>query len=185
MNTTFPRAKRSAPGYDVAQVEAFLELARNAYDTDASGLLGLSSSDIRQVSFTMRKGSYSCHHVDSALERLELAFARRERDTAIVTSGTPAWLEANIARREVLLARFERPTRHRFRRVGILTRGYATSDVDKFVNGVSAALGEGMPFPVEQVRSAGFRSRLGGYHETQVDPVLDGPVDGRFARGSD
>lgn len=185
MNTTFPRAKRSALGYDVSQVEAFLELARSAYDTEATGLLGLSSGDIRQASFAMRKGGYSCRHVDSALERLELAFARRERDTAIVTSGTPAWVEANNARLEVLLARFERPARHRFRRVGILTRGYATSDVDTFLNDASTALGEGGSFPVAQVRSVVFRSRLGGYNETQVDLVLDGLVDVLLALGTD
>jgi len=185
VNTTFPRAKRSSLGYDVSQVEAFLELARNAYDTDDAGILGLSSGDIRQASFTMRKGGYSSGHVDSALERLELAFARRERDTAIVTSGTPAWIEANNARRDVLLARFERPAKHRFRHVGPLTRGYSTSDVDKFVNRVSAALGEGLPFALEDVRSAVFRSRLGGYHETQVDLVLDGLVDVLLALGTD
>lgn len=185
MNTTFPRAKRFALGYDVSQVEAFLELARTAYDTEATGLLGLSSVDIRQASFAMRKGGYSCRHVDSALERLELAFARRERDTAIVTSGTPAWVEANTARLDVLLVRFERPARHRFRRVGILTRGYAPSDVDKFLNSVSDALGQGLPFSVQQVRSVVFRSRLGGYNETQVDLVLDGLVDVLLALGTD
>lgn len=185
MNTTFPRAKRSALGYDVEQVEAFLELARSAYDTDATGILGLSSGDIRQTSFTMRKGGYSCSNVDSALERLELAFSRRERDTAIVTSGTAAWVEAGQARLSVLMARFERPARRRFRRVGLLTRGYSPADVDKFINRASAAIGEKLPFTVDEVRSAMFRSRLGGYHETQVDTVLDGLVDVLLAVGTD
>ena len=185
MNTTFPRAKRSSLGYDVEQVEAFLELARSAYDTDVNGILGLSSGDIRQASFSMRKGGYSCRHVDSALERLELAFSRRERDTAIVTSGTAAWVEAGQARLEVLMERFDRPSRHRFRRVGFLTRGYSPADVDKFVNGASAAIGEKMPFTADDVRSAMFRSRLGGYHETQVDVVLDGLVDVLLAVSTD
>lgn len=185
MKTTFPRAKRFSLGYDVTQVEVFLELARSAYDTDVTGILGLSSGDIRQTSFTMRKGGYSCHDVDSALERLELEFSRRERDTAIVTSGTAAWIEAGQARLEVLMSRFERPERHRFRRVGFLTRGYAPADVDTFLDGAGAAIREKRPFTPDDVRSAVFRSRLGGYHEVQVDIVLDGLIDVLLAVSTD
>jgi DivIVA domain-containing protein len=185
VTTTFPRAKRSSPGYDVSQVEAFLELARSAYDSEAMGATRLSSSDIRQASFAMHKGGYSCRHVDSALERLELAFARRERDRAIEITGTQAWVDAGQARLEVLLARFERPVKDRFNRVGLLSRGYSTKDVDAFVDAASAALGKGKPFAVEQVRSSLFRPRLRGYNETQVDVVLDALVEVLLAVGTD
>jgi len=185
VTTTFPRAKRTILGYDVSQVEAFLELARSAYDAELTLIIGLSSSDIRQTSFAMQKGGYSCRHVDAALERLELAFAHRERDRAIVTSGTQAWVEAGQARTEVLLARFGRPAKHRFNRVGLLSRGYSTTDVDAFVDTVSVALGEGQPFTVEKVRSALFRPRFRGYDETQVDLALDGLLDVLIAVATD
>lgn len=185
MTTKFPRTKRSSLGYDVSQVEAFLELARAAYDAELTSGNRLSSSDIRQTSFAMCKGAYSCRHVDTALERLELAFARQERDMAIEIMGTQAWVEASQARLGVLLARFERPAKHRFNRVGLLSRGYSTKDVDAFVDTASAALGEGKPFTVDQVRAALFRPRFRGYNETQVDLVLDGLVDVLIAVGSD
>ena len=185
MTTTFPRTKRSALGYDVSQVEAFLELARAAYDADSLGSTRLSSSDIRQASFAMHKGGYSCRHVDSALERLELAFSRRERDRAIDVVGTQAWVEAGQARLDVLLARFARPAKHRFNRVSLLSRGYSIKDVDAFVDLVSAAGGESKPFAADQVRAALFRSSFGGYNETQVDLVLDGLLDVLIAVGTD
>ena len=185
MTTTFPRAKRSSLGYDVSQVEAFLALARNAYDDEATAHNRLSSSDIRQASFAMQKGGFSCRHVDAALERLELAFARRERNRAIVTSGTQAWVEAGQARLEVLLARFERPAKHRFNRVSLLSRGYSMRDVDAFADKASAALGESKPFSVDQVRAAIFRPKFRGYNETQVDLVLDGLVEVLIAVDTD
>ena len=40
-------------------------------------------------------------------------------------------------------------------------------------------------FTADDVRSAMFRSRLGGYHETQVDVVLDGLVDVLLAVSTD
>ncbi len=191
MTTTFPHAKRSSLGYDVAEVEAFLTRAREAYDADVADAADsaenprLSSSDIRQASFGMRKGGYSCRHVDAALERLELAFARRERDRQISETGTEDWIASGQARAEILLARFERPAKHRFNRVGFLSRGYSTADVDKFVNTASAALGEGQPLTADEVRSAIFRPRFRGYHETQVDFALDGLVEVLLAVATD
>ena len=85
--STFPRAKRSQPGYDIEQVEDFLEDARRAYATDARAATAIDSSAIRRTSFTMQKGGYSPAHVDAALERLEEAFARREHERGIVEHG--------------------------------------------------------------------------------------------------
>ncbi len=177
MSTTFPHAKRNVLGYDVSEVEAFLDEARQAYDADPAGPLALSSSRIRQASFAMRKGGYSCRHVDAAMERLELAFARRERDHAIAATGSDSWLENGHARIDVLTARFGRSAKHRFTRVGFLSRGYSVKDVDKFVDAARQALPEAISLSAEDVRNAVFRSQFRGYDETQVDLVLDGLVD--------
>ena len=185
VSTTFPRAKRANPGYEVAQVETFLQLARQTYDADVSGGVGLTSKDIRQASFVMNRGGYSCRHVDAALERLELAFSRRERERDISASGTESWVAQGQARIEVLLARFERKEKHRFARVSALTRGYAPADVDAFIDTVSATLTSGAVLDAETVRAALFRPRLGGYDETQVDLVLDALVDVLLAVATD
>ena len=79
---TFPRSRKSTWGYDVNEVEDFLEDARRAYAADRSQPTVLTADSIRHIAFTMRKGGYSTTAVDAALERLEDAFAAREREKA-------------------------------------------------------------------------------------------------------
>lgn len=177
MSSTFPRARRTVLGYDVTQVEAFIDEARQAYDADSEGPLALSSSQIRQVSFALRRGGYSCRHVDAAAERLELAFARRERQHAIVATGDTAWIENGRARMDILIARFGRTAKHRFTRVGFLSRGYSVKEVDKFVDLARQSLPGATFLTAEDARNVAFRSQFHGYDETQVDLVLDGLVD--------
>ena len=88
--STFPRSPKSQPGYDVEQVDEFLLTARRAYDGDESAP-DLTAADIRHTAFPMTKGGYSTTHVDAALERLEDAFAARERETARARMGDAAW----------------------------------------------------------------------------------------------
>lgn len=177
MNTTFPRAKRTDIGYSQAQVIEFLEKARVAYDNDIAGAVGLTSADIRQTSFATEKGGFSCRHVDTALERLETAFAERERAIALATQGEAAWLEQSRKKAEELTARFGRAPKHRFDRVNFVVHGYSVKDVDAFAEKVSAYLTKGEPLTIGQVRSASFGSSRGGYNEVQVDAVLDALVD--------
>lgn len=168
--STFPRARRSRPGYDIAEVEEFLRRARSAYDGDAGSL---TSEEIRHVAFGMRRGGYETAPVDAAMERLEDAFASRERDTARVRMGEDAWREqARDAAREVV-ARLERADRHRFRRTNILTVGYRMSEVDAFALRLLRYFREGAPVGVQEVRGAVFLPQRGGYSETQVDLLLD------------
>jgi DivIVA domain-containing protein len=123
--------------------------------------------------------------VDAALERLELAFARRERERSISISGTEAWIQAGQARMQTLEKRFARPARTRFTRVGKLSKGYSTTDVDAFIDQISASIAAGSIVSADTVRAALFRSKLGGYNETQVDVVLDALVDVVLAVSTD
>ena len=91
MSTTFPRSRKSKPGYNVDQVEDFLEEARRAYTAERGDLGVVTSASIRSTAFAMQKGGYSPSHVDAALERLEDAFAAREREHAFATTGDAAW----------------------------------------------------------------------------------------------
>jgi DivIVA domain-containing protein len=174
--STFPRSPKSAPGYDVEQVDEFLQTARRAYDGDETAP-ALTAADIRHTAFSMAKGGYSTTHVDAALERLEDAFAARERENARARQGDSAWYEEARTTAQVVLNRLDRPLGHRFDRVGFLTLGYNRNDVDRFANRLVRYFQDGRPMSVEEVRTVTFREQRGGYREAQVDLLLDSVTD--------
>ncbi len=165
VTSTFPRARSGKPGYDAAEVDAFLERAREAF---------AAPDEIRHTAFRLvRKDGYSARHVDAALERLEEAFAAREREHAIARVGSEAYYADARAAAQEIIDRLARPAGARFRRVSPLTRGYHPADVDAFSARISAYFEKGQALPIETVRTIAFRSRYRGYHETQVDLLLD------------
>jgi len=176
VSTTFPRAGKKTLGYSVTQVDEFLATARRAYDAtdDAEPL---TAESIRHTAFSMQKGGYSSAHVDAALERLEDAFAVRDRERAAGAHGKQAWLEGARDRAQELVNRLGRPAGHRFSRVSFLSFGYNRADVDRFANKLVKYLEDGFPITADDVRSAVFRPQRGGYREVQVDVVLDNVVD--------
>ncbi len=176
MSTTFPRVKRSQRGYDVEQVEDFLEEARRAYGAERGELTVVSAESIRLTAFDIQKGGYSTHHVDAALERLEDAFSTRERDQAVRKVGDEAWFAGARTVAQDVVDRLARPVGHRFSRVGRLSAGYHQADVDAFADRLTAYFRDGRPLTVDDVRTVAFRSRRGGYRESQVDLVLDSVV---------
>jgi len=168
--STFPHARRSQLGYDQDEVDEFLERARAAY---TGGSSDLSAADIRRTAFALHKGGYSPTHVDSALERLEDAFANREREARISERGTDAWYaDARVAAQEVL-DRLVRPAGHRFRRVGPFAIGYSAPEVDAVADRIAAYLQTGAPLTIDEVRTSAFTPRRGGYSEAQVDFLLE------------
>jgi len=174
VSTTFPRVRRSKRGYNIDQVEDFLEEARRAYSADPSAPGVMSSESIRTTSFAMEKGGYSTSHVDGALERLEDAFATRERDHAFAQpGGDAAWYASARSTAQVVLDRLDRPNGDKFARTGALTLGYETKDVDAFADRLIAYFQNGRSLSVEDVRTVAFRSAKRGYNETQVDLLID------------
>jgi DivIVA domain-containing protein len=125
----------------------------------------------------MHKGGYSPEHVDAALERLEDAFAARERDHASRTGGEQAWMVDAEKTATVLVARLSRAPGHRFTRTSVLAVGYKRVDVDRFANKLVKYFQDGRELTVDEVRTAVFRPERGGYREAQVDLVLDSVVD--------
>ena len=103
VDSIFPHARKPRLGYNTAQVEEFLEVARRAYNgAPRPGDAPITSEKIRLTAFAMQKGGYSTSHVDAALERLEDAFAAQERQVASRLHGDEAWLrEAQV---DVVLA---------------------------------------------------------------------------------
>ena len=229
MSTIFPRVGRKSLGYNITQVETFLDAARRAYDqpdddeldadtgvvefvdtiaasgdpnrtvsgasvpddtrvfstgvhqkveTKASrGSAALTAEGIRHTAFAMHKDGYSPDHVDAALERLEDAFAARERDQATRAGGEQAWMADAESAANVLVARLSRPPGQRFTRASVLAVGYKRADVDRLANKLVKHFRHGHEVTVDEVRTAVFRPERGGYREAQVDLVLDSAVD--------
>lgn len=175
MASTFPRARKQ--GYDVDQVEDFLEEARRAYQADPNQPGALDAASIRATAFAMQRGGYSTSHVDDALERLEDAFAQRERERAIGEAGEQAWFGRARSAAQEVLDRLARPDGERFARVGVFTDGYHVGDVDEFARTLVGYFQHGKPMSVQQVRTVVFRTAKRGYTEAQVDAVLDAVVD--------
>lgn len=174
MSTTFPRTRRSRRGYNVAEVEDFLEEARRAYSAGTSGLSIIDATAIRTQAFGFERGGYSPTHVDAALERLEEAFATRERERAFAApGGDAAWYTRARSTAQVILNRIDRKYGQRFTRVGSLSQGYHSRDVDEFTDRLADYFQRGAPMSPEEVRAVVFRSARGGYNETQVDLLLD------------
>lgn len=179
MSALFPRTRSSVLGYDVEEVDEFLARARVAYDERDSGTgeYTLTSDMVRHTAFGMQKGGYDARAVDAALERLEDAFALRERDRAYRERGDEAWFAQARKRAGEILARLERPDGQKFARSGFLAQGYHPKDVDAFVDHLVEYFRSGAEVTVADVRTAVFRPRRGGYSEAQVDAVFDAVVD--------
>ena len=177
VNTTFPRVARSEVGYDIEQVEDFLEDARRAYAADPGAPTVVTAETIRHTAFSTQKAGYSTSHVDAALERLEDAFSERERERRISAQGSEAWYSDARASAQEILDRLARPARERFTRVSFLTTGYRMEDVDEFSDRLTAFFQDGRPATPDDVRTKAFRAQRGGYREVQVDRVLDAVID--------
>lgn len=176
MASTFPLVPKNTFGYDVTEVERFLADARRAYAGDSATAAAFASDKIRGTAFSMRKGGYATSDVDAALERLEDAFAAREREAFIARSGERAWFSEARELASEILARLERPEGQRFRRVSALTVGYHPKDVDAFAARLKGYFRDSQPLGPSDVRAVVFRAKRGGYREAQVDALLDGVV---------
>jgi DivIVA domain-containing protein len=177
---SFERVQRSEYGYNAKQVDQFLQRARVSLETPESASHPINSSDVRGVSFDPVKGGYSAAVVDAALDRLEDAFARRERDELIAERGEEAWLREIGNPSGILRGRLHRPDGERFRRPAKKkARSYNTADVDRLCRELVAYLEQDKPLSVDNVRRAVFRPAVGrdGYEESQVDAFLDRVVE--------
>ena len=174
MSSTFPHVRKGR-GYDTAEVEDFLEDARRAYAAPA-GQSGLTAEQIRRTAFGMKRGGYDPAAVDAALERLEDAFATRERQTAIDRAGDQAWYQEARGSAQAILDHISRPRAHRFHRVNWFGAGYSVREVDRFTDRIRKFFQAGVPLTVEDIRQVAFQPQRGGYSEAQVDALLDATV---------
>ncbi|MEO8906963.1 MAG: DivIVA domain-containing protein [Microbacteriaceae bacterium] len=175
--STFPTARKSKPGYKTAEVDAFLDRARACYDgTDTAGAT-LTAEEIRHTAFSMHRGGYTTDLVDAALERLEDAFAARERESALTDAERQQLLDDARATAQVIINRLNRDEGQRFARTSFLSQGYNKADVDRFAKRLLRYFRDGKPMSIDEVRTAVFRPKRGGYREVQVDLLLDSVAD--------
>lgn len=175
MPANFPTVARSKLGYDIREVDSFLARARRAYDR--SGSEDMTATDLRRAAFGLEKGGYQTSAVDAALERLEDAFAVRERETSIRATGEKSWFKGTRGLAQEIIERLRRPERHRFDRMNALAIGYSVKEVDRFADRVREYFEDGAELPLEEVRSVAFRPARHGYREAQVDLLIDGVVE--------
>jgi DivIVA domain-containing protein len=178
MPSSFPLVRGRALGYDPTEVDQFIAVARSEFERRVGGL---RAEDRRRTAFSMRRGGYATAAVDAALERLEDAFAQRERDAALRSGGERAYYAGTRQLAKEIIARFERPDGTRFDRVGFSRIGYSVRDVDAFAHEARSYFEDGSHVPVERVRSIAFRAKRGGYSEAQVDLVIDGLIETMLA----
>jgi len=171
---TFTETHGSEKGYDKRAVDAFLLRAREAFEDGAEPM---SAADVRRAAFPIVRRGYVITAVDAALGRIEDAFAAREREAAVSSSGVHAWVGQTRETAQVVLDRLSRPKGHRFDRVGTLRYGYRIDEVDLVADKLAKYLETGQSVTVEQVRAVAFRMQRGGYREAQVDAVLDAVIE--------
>ena len=171
---TFAETRGSAKGYDKRAVDAFLLRAREAFE---DGGEPMTAADVRRTAFPIVRHGYAITAVDAALGRIEDAFAAREREAAVSSSGVHAWVGQTRGTAQVVLDRLSRPKGHRFDRVGPLRYGYRIDEVDLVADKLAKYLETGESVTVEQVRAVAFRMQRGGYREAQVDGVLDAVIE--------
>ncbi len=169
----FPLTSGRTKGYERRAVDAFLQRARESFE--ATG--GLTATDVRHAAFPLVRRGYAIAPVDTALGRIEDAFAAREREATVQTAGTRAWVGQARETAQVVLDRLSRPKGKRFAKVSPLRYGYRIDEVDLVTERIARYLETGESVTVEQVRAVAFRMQRGGYREVQVDAVLDAVVE--------
>lgn len=179
MTDLFPRTSALRLGYHREQVGEFFSLARQAYERPASSDAELTPLDVRRASFDLKHGGYSTAAVDTALDRLEIAFAKRARDAYVRQHGQDAWMQQLAVRAQVLYPRLRRPKGERFAHPSALSRGYAVPEVDKVMARLTAFFDRGEPLTAAQVRAVTFAQATGkrAYDEATVDAFLARSID--------
>lgn len=177
MSSTFPRARVFSYGYQIEEVDEFLDRARSAYERPGD-VPPMTAADIRTAAFSVKRRGYSTEAVDAALERLEEAFERRGRDEYIRANGQQAWMSKLGERAQTLYPRLRRPEGERFSHPA-KGHGYDIEEVDAILDRLTAFFERGQALTAQEVRTAQFSSKSGkkAYDERPVDAYLARAVE--------
>jgi len=175
MQANFKHVAADELGYDPAQVDEMIGLARAQFSDPASKVLG--ASKLRTSQFSLAKGGYEIGSVDAALDRLDDAFAANEAARLLAQRGHQGAQQYLAEMKELLVARIERPRGQRFKRASFVHKGYSKRQVDAVVELIREALEGQNELAISYLRQVVFSPRWGGYHENQVDAYIDKAVE--------
>lgn len=179
-NSKFKLVGPKEVGYNVKQVDVFLERARAYFlNTDTPGA-AITSHDVRTAAFDPARGGYNAQAVDAAMDRIEDEFVLREKELLIAAEGEKAWMMKIGKSATVLRARLHRPDGERFRRPSRKNASsYNVDDVDVLCRELLVYIEDNGELSVDVVRRAVFAPEKGadGYEESQVDAFLDRVVE--------
>lgn len=179
-NSKFKLVGPKEVGYNVKQVDVFLERARAYFLNADSNGKAITSLDVRTASFDPARGGYSAQAVDAAMDRIEDEFVLREKELLIAADGEKAWMMKIGKTASVLRARLHRPDGERFRRASRKSvQSYNIKDVDVLCRELLVYIEDNGELSVDVVRRAVFAPEKGadGYEESQVDAFLDRVVE--------
>lgn len=179
-NSKFKLVGPKEVGYNVKQVDVFLERARAYFLNDDTNGPAITSHDVRTASFDPARGGYSAQAVDAAMDRIEDEFVLREKELLIGAEGEKAWMIKIGKTASVLRARLHRPDGERFRRPSKNSaQSYNINDVDVLCRELLVYIEDNGELSVDVVRRAVFAPEKGsaGYEESQVDAFLDRVVE--------
>ena len=176
-------------GYNVAQVDAFLERAHTLYESDEARL---TQQDIQEISFDLERNGYVIGQVDAALSRLERAVVDKCTEQEISECGRVAWKARAEELYRKLLKHAQRDYRERFDNGASRRPSYARKQVDIMVDQVldkiALMLGHELEWETDEntlndinstyVSNVIFTQKTGkhGYDERQVDYYLNACV---------
>lgn len=169
----FARAK--GMGYNPAQVDALLELAKKQYESPEQVLL--RASDLRGVRLDLVSGGYAISQVDAALDNLEDHFIRAEVRAFRERFGDQELTKRYQELSEALLPRLRREKGKRFARVSFLARGYDKKKADELCDRLLAHFEGRGRVRVADVRRAQFSATRMGYSMPQFDSFLDRVIE--------
>ncbi|MDO4913223.1 MAG: DivIVA domain-containing protein [Bifidobacteriaceae bacterium] len=181
------RAGKHKWGYDVEQVDAFLERAHSMYDSDT---LSLTQEDIQEVSFDIKKHGYVISQVDAALSRLERAVIDKQTEWEISENGRVAWRAQTEDLAKQILNHVQRDSYALFKAGTGKATSYDFKQVDAYVDRIAEKIeyefsDKSNPVPDNvlgltstKVSNVTFIQRKGkrGYDERQVDYFLSACV---------
>jgi DivIVA domain-containing protein len=177
MKQMFRTVSRFHSGYDPDQVDTFFAHARRVYEGDRSD--PITGTDVRRAAFDLIRGGYVTSSVDSALDRLERAFAARQRSDFVSAGGQQGWMEHLAGQARSLYERLRRPDEERFAPARRREQGYDPADVDDLCHRLINYFDRGTPLMSDEIRHATFGRAVGhlAYAEGPVDAFCERAVE--------
>ena len=175
MQANFKRVATDEEGYDPAQVDEMIGLARTQFADPSSRVL--RAAVLRTSQFRLVKGGYEIGAVDAALDRLDDAFAANEAKRLLAKRGHQGAQLHLDEMKKLILGRIDRPKSHRFDAASLFHKGYSKRQVDAVADLIAQALNGENELAISYLRQVVFSPRWGGYQENQVDAYIDKAVE--------